>query len=98
MASRLYHWLLVAFLISGIVNLAIELSSCSGQAMVKLVLVVVLKNLWSSVLFNAKSFVETVCGHSSNVNASCNIGFIARFLQRVNADVFFVKKTSCLHR
>lgn len=31
MASRLYHWLLVAFLISGIVNLAIELSSCSGQ-------------------------------------------------------------------
>lgn len=30
-ASRLYHWLLVAFLIYGIVKLAIELSICSGE-------------------------------------------------------------------
>eukprot|EP00435_Cladocopium_sp_Y103_P062807 s568_g24.t1 len=30
-ASRLYHWLLVAFLIYGIVNRAIELSICPGE-------------------------------------------------------------------
>ena len=63
MASRLYHWLLVAFLIYGIVNLAIELSVCSGedQATVEL-LVAVLTNLWRSVSFHAvfaESFLWT---------------------------------------
>ena len=77
MASRLYHWLLVAFLIYGIVNLAIELSVCSGedQATVEL-LVAVLTNLWRSVSFHAV-FAETFCGRSGNVCGSSNIGLLA---------------------
>ena len=76
-ASRLYHWLLVAFLIYGIVKLAIELSICSGEDQAVKLVVAVLTNLWSCCLMQ-RVFVEAFCGRSSNVSGSCKIGLLAR--------------------
>ena len=95
-ASRLYHWLLVAFLIYGIVKLAIELSICSGEDQAVKLVVAVLTNLWSCCLMQ-RVFVEAFCGRSSNVSGSCKIGLLARLCKEwTQMDVWWTNQTACI--